>query len=313
MPTPTISKHQVLAVLTAATHARNRCRPGPGEDEDGLAGLSMDQLAAAAGVSRATLYRLFGSQHNLLHELGLSPPPTVRSRILDTALELVGRHGLAELSMDELAAEAGVSRATLYRLFPGKEALFAELVRSFSPFEPIAAVLETMGDRPPAEVIPAVAHAMAGAMDGHVGLLLQLLFELSRDQRSLPDGGHGTSDSAVQGMRTLPLVTRYLAEQMAAGQLRRMDPALAFQALAGPIVLHLLWRAQGASRGDEPPVGGASLEKVVDELVGLWLRAIATDQQAAPRAAASTPARPGRPGGKRDDRPATEQPPPGRR
>src|SRR4030095_7360979 len=116
--------------------------------EPDLAGLSMDELAARAGVSRATLYRLFGSQQNLLQELGLVPPPTVRGRVLDSALELVGRHGLAELSMDELAARAGVSRATLYRLFPGKAALFAELVRRFSPFEPIAAVPETMGSPP---------------------------------------------------------------------------------------------------------------------------------------------------------------------
>src|SRR5829696_7753448 len=59
------------------------------------------------------------------------------------------------------AAAAGVSRATLYRLVPGKEALFAELVRRFSPFEPIAAVLETIGDRSPVEVIPAIAQQMA--------------------------------------------------------------------------------------------------------------------------------------------------------
>jgi AcrR family transcriptional regulator len=272
MPTPTITKQQVLAVLTAATHARNRHGPGQGEDEGGLAGLSMDQLAAAAGVSRATLYRLFGSQQHLLHELGLTPPPTVRSRVLDTALDLVGRHGLAELSMDELAAAAGVSRATLYRLVAGKEALFAELVRSFSPFEPIAAVLEAAGDRSPAEVIPAVAQAMAAAMDGRMGLLLQLLFEFAGHPD--PDGGHGASESAIQGMRTLPLVAGYLASQMAAGRLRRMDPDLAFQALAGPIVLHLLWRPPAGSRGDGPPAGGAPLEEVVDELVGVWLRAM---------------------------------------
>jgi AcrR family transcriptional regulator len=281
MPTPTISKQQVLAILTAATQ------------EDGLAGLSMGELAAAAGVSRATLYRLFGSQQHLLQELGMEPPPAVRSRILDTALELVGRHGLAGLSMDELAAAASVSRATLYRLFPGKEALFAALVRSFSPFEPIAAVLEAAGDRPPAEVIPKVAHAMAAAMDGHVGLLLQLLLEFSRDRH--PDGGHGTGEAAAQGMRTLPLVTRYLAAQMAAGQLRRMDPDLAFQALAGPIVLHLLWRPPAASRADEEPAGGAPpLEEAVDELVGVWLRAMATDEQAAPKTAAATPPPPRR-------------------
>jgi AcrR family transcriptional regulator len=304
MPTPMISKRQVLAALTTATHARNRHEPGHVQDEDALAGFSMDQLAALAGVSRATLYRLFGSQQHLLHELGLTPPPTVRSRILDTALELVGRHGLAELSMDELATAAGVSRATLYRLFPGKEALFAALVRSFSPFEPIAAVLEAAGDRPPAEVIRAVAHAMAAAMDGHMGLLLQLLFELSRDLD--PDAGHSRSETAIRGMRTLPLVRSYLAGQMAAGRLRRMDPDLAFQALTGPIVLHLLWRPPAASPVDGPRAGGAPIEEVVDQLVGVWLRAMASDQQPTPEAAASMPPRPRR---RRGGRPAAEQPP----
>src|SRR5215212_5838512 len=197
MPMSVISRQHVLAVLTAATPTHKGPVSGEGQDEDGLAGLSMDELAAAAGVSRATLYRLFGNQQHLLQQLGLQPPPTIRSRILDTALELVGRHGLAELSMDELAAQAGGSRATLYRLFPGKEALFAELVRTFSPFEPIAAILETMGEQPPAEVIPEVAHAMAAAMDGHIGLLLQLLFEFARH----PDGGRATSEGAIQGMR----------------------------------------------------------------------------------------------------------------
>jgi AcrR family transcriptional regulator len=297
-----ISKQQVLAALTAAIRPRNRPGPGQGQDEDGLASLSMDELAAKAGVSRATLYRLFGSHQHLLQQLGLTLPPTVRSRILDTALELVGRHGLAELSMDELAAQAGVSRATLYRLFPGKEALFAELVRSFSPFEPIAAVLETMGERPPAEVIPAIAQAMAAAMDGHMGLLLQLLFEFARH----PDGSRGTSEDAIQGMRTLPLVAHYLDRQMAAGRLRRMDPELAMQALVGPIVMHLLVQASADSRSDAGRGAALPLEGVVDELVGIWLRAMATDQPATPQPAASTPPRPR---SKRDDRPDPNQPP----
>jgi AcrR family transcriptional regulator len=273
MPVPAISKQQVLAALTATTHAHDRHGPGQGQDEDGLAWLSMDQLAATAGVSRATLYRLFGSQQHLLHELGLQPPPTVRSRILDTALELVGRHGLAELSMDELAASAGVSRATLYRLVPGKEALFAELVRRFSPFEPITAVLETMGDQPPAEVIPAIAQAMAAAMDGHIGLLLQLLFEVFRSD---PDhhGGVDANQDAAQAMRTLPLVAGYLDQQMAAGRLRRMDPVLAMQALAGPIVMHLLMPALAGSRSGAGRGVALPLEGVVDELVGMWLRAM---------------------------------------
>jgi AcrR family transcriptional regulator len=268
MPIPTISKQQILAALTAATHTRHD------QGQEGLAELSMDELATKAGVSRATLYRLFGSQQNLLQELGLEPPPKVRGRILDTALELVGRHGLAELSMDELAAQAGVSRATLYRLVPGKEALFAELVRTFSPFEPIAAVLQTMGDRPPAEVIPAVAHAMAAAMEGHIGLLLQLLLDVSRGSPDRPDGDPATNQDVVQGMRTLPLVADYLAEQMAAGRLRPMDPDLAVQALIGPIVMHLLARSQAESRPGAGRAAALPLEEVVYELVGIWLRAM---------------------------------------
>src|SRR5215207_8634143 len=267
MPMPTISKQQVLAALPAATPTRHD------QGREDLAGLSMDDLATRAGVSRATLYRLFGSQQHLLQQLGLQPPPTVRSRILDTALELVGRHGLAELSMDELAARAGVSRATLYRLVPGKEALFAELVRTFSPFEPIAAVLETTGDRPPAEVIPVIAQAMAAAMDGHIGLLLQLLFELARSD---PDrrGGADANQDAAQAMRTLPLVAGYFDHQMAAGHLRRMDPVLAMQALAGPIVMHLLMQASAQSQSGAGHQVALPLERVVDELVGMWLRAM---------------------------------------
>jgi hypothetical protein len=61
--------------------------------------------------------------------------------------------------------------------------------------------------------------------------------------------------------------------------------------LAGPIVLHLLWRPP-ASRVDGPPVSGAPLEEAVDQPVGIWLRAMATDQPAASQPAASTPPRP---------------------
>jgi AcrR family transcriptional regulator len=273
MPQPAITKQQALAALAAAAQARQE------HDRHGLAGLSMDELAAAAGISRATLYRLFGSQQHLLQALGLEPPPMVRGRVLDTALDLVGRHGLAELSMDELAARAGVSRATLYRLFPGKVALFAELVRRFSPFEPIAAVLQTMGDRPPAEVIPAVAHAMATAMEGHVGLLLQLLFEVSRGGPGSHAGaGAGVEEGLANATRTLPLMAGYLDQQMAAGRLRRMDPVLAVQALIGPIGMHLMMQAPAESQPGGLGRGVAvPLEEVVDELVGMWLRAMTPD------------------------------------
>ena len=90
---------------------------------------TVDEIATAAGVSRATFYRVIGSRGDLLEELGVEPDPAAGERILNAAAEMVGHGGLGSLSMDELAAAAGVSRASLYRLFPGKAALFRELVR----------------------------------------------------------------------------------------------------------------------------------------------------------------------------------------
>ena len=81
---------------------------------------SMATLASVTGLSLRQLYRRFGSRDGLLRALDLESLPTARERILAAAFEQLGRAGLADLSMDELAVQANVSRATLYRLFPGK-------------------------------------------------------------------------------------------------------------------------------------------------------------------------------------------------
>lgn len=49
-------------------------------------------------------------------------------RILDAALDVFGRHGVRRGTLGEIAKRAGVGRATLYRYFPGKDALVAALV-----------------------------------------------------------------------------------------------------------------------------------------------------------------------------------------
>ncbi len=60
----------------------------------------------------------------------------VEARVLDAAKSCVERWGMAKLTIDDIAAEAGVSRATLYRMFPGgKDVLFDALrVRELEDF-----------------------------------------------------------------------------------------------------------------------------------------------------------------------------------
>jgi AcrR family transcriptional regulator len=51
-----------------------------------------------------------------------------RERILAATAEVLGRNGMTKLSLSRVAAEARVSRPTLYRWFPSKQDLLAAFV-----------------------------------------------------------------------------------------------------------------------------------------------------------------------------------------
>src|SRR5215218_9260655 len=100
----------------------------------------------------------------MLATLDAAPPPAEEIQIrgpkpraiLDAAAELFLTHGFAAVSMDAVAHQASVSKATLYAHFPGKDALFA-------------AMLAERCDRMAAE-----ASALAGHGDGMEAALRRL-------------------------------------------------------------------------------------------------------------------------------------------
>src|SRR6059058_6191845 len=49
----------------------------------------------------------------------------VREAILETTAGLVAQHGLASVTMSQIAEETGIGRATLYKYFPDVEAILA--------------------------------------------------------------------------------------------------------------------------------------------------------------------------------------------
>lgn len=59
-----------------------------------------------------------------------SAPAQLEDRIVDAMLECIGRWGITKTTADDIARSAGVSRATLYRVFPGgKDVAFDALLR----------------------------------------------------------------------------------------------------------------------------------------------------------------------------------------
>ncbi|MDH3047273.1 TetR/AcrR family transcriptional regulator [Gordonia alkanivorans] len=51
-----------------------------------------------------------------------------RTKIVEVSLELFGEFGFFNTSVDAIAKRAGISRATLYQYFPGKDEIFLELL-----------------------------------------------------------------------------------------------------------------------------------------------------------------------------------------
>lgn len=229
---------------------------------------TMHDLATAAGVSYGTLYRMFGSRDAILRELDQTAPAPARERILAAAASLVDRREMSRARMDDVAEAAGVSRATLYRLFPGKAPLLRELARIHSPWEGVPKMLATMPG-PPEEVIPVLARAMLARMSERTGLMLTIGLDLLRQDARSP----GESErSMAQGLSHL---VRYLRQQMAVGRLREGDPIIALLLLVGPIIAHAITRRL--------PLGGSSIsmpaDDCVDEIVQTWLRAMAPDRR----------------------------------
>ncbi len=67
--------------------------------------------------------------------LGSGPRRSARSHaaILKAALQVVDRRGYANASIEEIAAEAGVGKQTIYRWWPNKGALFIEVYGRLVP------------------------------------------------------------------------------------------------------------------------------------------------------------------------------------
>jgi AcrR family transcriptional regulator len=67
---------------------------------------------------------------------GSLPDPTVRRRALDALIKLSGERGIENVSIRDVAAEAGISRVTLYSRWPTRQALVIEAYDRLSASPP---------------------------------------------------------------------------------------------------------------------------------------------------------------------------------
>src|SRR6266849_11123360 len=84
-----------------------------------------------------------------------------KQETLDVALRLLMERGYANLNMDELAEEAGISKPTLYQYFNSKDELVAQAVGRM--FEKMEEQISGLSDKSPLEQLEHFLRAMLNA------------------------------------------------------------------------------------------------------------------------------------------------------
>jgi len=188
-----------------------------------------------------------------------------RDDVLRAATATFLEVGYGRTSMDQIAAKAGVSKATVYSHFGSKEALFEAIIR-----ELVHALVQPLAMAPTGETPETTLTAFARR---YVALLLApsslalhrlLVAEATRN----PD--LAVASYRTGGERAVGELADYLTQECAKGTIAVADPKLAAEQLFGMLTGH--WQVRALMRVEGAPPREA-LDRYIADAVGAFLRA----------------------------------------
>lgn len=185
------------------------------------------------------------------------------AELIAAALRLFAERGFAATRLDDVAAAAGVSKATVYLYFDNKERLFEAVVRAaITPSLEHAAHLVDVFDGPTPNLLRTLLGLFEAALDGPFPSIAKLIIAESGNFPELAKLWH---DLALS--RALGLLRKVIERGIARGEFRRVDPAVYAPLIAAPVVLLGIWQqafAQHAETAlDRHAVLAAHLENIL--------------------------------------------------
>lgn len=198
-----------------------------------------------------------------------------RGQILEGAQRVFLQQGFAATSTDAIAAEAGVSKRTLYAYYPSKEELFADVLRGLTVENPQTRVLESVRVVDPGsreelrEALLMLAQKLiVTIMDPDY---LALLRTIIADSHRFPQLGEiFRSTVPERGIREGSAMMRRAQENGVAVQ---GDPEIMMRMFMGPLLTYAL--VDGLFKpGSEPQP--PTTEKI-EEIVELYMKAISNE------------------------------------
>ncbi|MEI8256864.1 MAG: TetR/AcrR family transcriptional regulator [Deltaproteobacteria bacterium] len=202
--------------------------------ERGADGFTMDDLARASKLSRATLYRRAKSREAVVDALRangapIAPTTDTRARILAGARTAFCRAGFEATTVEEIAAEAGVGLATVYRHFGDKDGVVAAFFDEFTPRRTAREFATRATGDLQADLELFALRVLAGLQqEGPIVRLMML--------EALRGSEYITRMRALSPTRTLGTLVRLLEPHAAAGRLASRDADALAQSFGGMIL-----------------------------------------------------------------------------
>src|SRR5947199_4489739 len=157
-------------------------------------------------------------------------------QIIDAALEVFGKKGLARTRLEDIAVRAGVSKGTIYLYFENKEVLFKEVVRETA----IAAIAR--GEERPESGSPSDQLRML--MDRYWEFVTSPAFSTIHrlvigELHQFPDLARFYAEEVIA--RGMNLITGIVRRGIDAGEFRETDPGAAARMLVALFVMNGVW------------------------------------------------------------------------
>ena len=168
--------------------------------------------------------------------------------IVAAALKVFGERGFAASRLEDVAAEAGVSKAAVYRYFENKEALFEAVVRE--ALLPNLAAVEAMVERhdgPSADLLRFLFERLGALLESDASVVPKLVIA---EAANFPHLAEFYVDAVVK--RGLALLGRILARGAERGEFRPVDLPATLPLVIAPVLLMALWKHSLGRHAEAP-------------------------------------------------------------
>ena len=247
--------------------------------------ITIEDIIKSATLSRPAFYYHFsGGKEELRTELiqrgllGEAPTHDTRLAILEAAVRIFARSGISAATLDDIAADAGVTRGALCWHFHSKDDLLAAIIKHYGPHSILLPIVDQIEQDIQSGValddetiIRRLAEGFYDAflVEGDFARLAILLIYTH------PDAAHIFADKIVKGRKR---IAEYVLRRQEEGYFRKdIEAGLFVQVIAVTFAM----RSIGRGLENLLPFAHLSRKDTIDQLVSLLLYGMVQREQSA--------------------------------